>query len=204
MADQALSGVKVLDLTWYIAGPYCTKLLASSGAEVLKIEKPAEGDPARRIGPFLGDDPHPEKSGLFLYLNTGKRSITLDLKTGAGKGIFKELAREADLVVESFSPGTMARLGLEYETLEKLNPRLVMTSISNFGQNGRYRDYRSAHLVHNAAGGWMYSIGEPHREPLQVGGWVAYYVAGVSAAVATAAALYHQRASRWSSPSWRR
>ena len=193
MLEQALSGVKVLDLTWYIAGPYCTKLLADHGADVLKIERPGEGDPARRIGPFLDDEPHSEKSGLFLYLNTSKRSITLNLKTRAGVKLFKELAREADVMVENYSPGTMARLGLGYEALEKLNPKLVMTSLSNFGQTGPYRDYKSAHLVHNAMGGWMYSIGEPHREPLQVGGWFAHYVAGVCAAVATAGALYHQR-----------
>ncbi len=88
MPEQALSGVKVLDLTWYIAGPYCTKLLSDYGADVLKVEKPGEGDPARRIGPFFGDDPHPEKSGLFLYLNTGKKGITLNLKTAAGVRLF--------------------------------------------------------------------------------------------------------------------
>ena len=192
MADRALSGVKVLDLTWYIAGPYCTKLLADHGADVLKVERPDGGDPARRIGPFLGDDPDPEKSGLFLYLNTSKRGITLNLKTEAGKKLFKELASEADAVVESFSPGVMDRLGLGYETLEKLNPKLVMASISSYGQTGPYRDYKAGHLIQNAMGGWMYSIGEPAREPVQVGGWVAHYVAGVSAAAATAGAIYHQ------------
>jgi crotonobetainyl-CoA:carnitine CoA-transferase CaiB-like acyl-CoA transferase len=193
MADQPLSGAKVLDLTWYIAGPYCTKLLADQGADVLKIERPGEGDPARKIGPFLGDDPHPEKSGLFLYLNTSKRSITLNLKTEAGKKVFKELAREADAVVESFRPGAMAELGLDYETLEKLNPKLVMVSISNFGQSGPYRDFKAAHIIEDAMAGWMYLLGEPDREPLQVGGWFTHYAAGLCAAVATTAALYYQR-----------
>ena len=193
MSEQALSDVKVLDLTWYIAGPYCTKLLADYGADVLKVEKPGSGDPARKIGPFLGDDPHAEKSGLFLYLNTSKRSVTLNLKTEAGKKLFKELAREADAVVENFSPGVMARLGLDYETLEKINPRLVMTSISNFGQTGPYRDYKASHLVENALGGWMHFIGEPQREPLQAGGWLTHYVAGLAGAIATGAAIYHQR-----------
>jgi len=193
MSEQALPKMKVLDLTWYIAGPYCTKLLADQGADVVKIEKPGEGDPARSIGPFLEDEPGPDRSGLFLYLNTSKRSVTLNLKTAAGVRLFKELAREADAVVENFSPGTMARLGLDYETLEKINPRLVMTSISNFGQTGPYRDYKAAHIVEDATGGWMYFVGELDREPLQLGGWLTHYVAGLSAAVATAAALYHQR-----------
>ena len=195
MPQQALSNVKVLDLTWYIAGPYCTKLLADYGADVLKVEKPGEGDPARRIGPFFGNDPHPEKSGLFLYLNTSKKGITLNLKTVAGVRLFKELVREADVLVESYSPGTMARLGIDYETLEKINPRLVMTSISNFGQTGPYRDYKAAHITEDAMGGWMHFVGEPDREGLQVGGWVTHFVAGFGAAVATAAALYHQRES---------
>ena len=89
---QPLSDVKVLDLTWYIAGPYCTKLLADYGADVIKVEKPGEGDPARRLGPFLNDEPHPEKSGLFFYLNTNKRGITLNLKSETGKRIFKEIS----------------------------------------------------------------------------------------------------------------
>lgn len=107
MAEQALADVKVLDLTWYIAGPYCTKLLADYGAEVIKIERPGEGDPARCIGPFYHDDSHPEKSGLFLHLNTNKLGITLNLKSNTGKKIFKELVRDADILVENFSPRVM-------------------------------------------------------------------------------------------------
>jgi len=193
MPEQALSDVKVLDLTWYIAGPYCTKLLADYGADVVKIERPGEGDPARRIGPFQGDKPDPERSGLFLYLNTNKKSITLNLKTGAGVRLFKELAREVDVVVESFSPGTMARLGLDHETLEKVNPRLVMTSISNFGQTGPYRDYEATHLTQCALGGWSYQIGEGNREPLQGAGWATHYLAGLFGAIGTAIALYYSR-----------
>jgi crotonobetainyl-CoA:carnitine CoA-transferase CaiB-like acyl-CoA transferase len=99
VAQQALSDVKVLDLTWYIAGPYCTKLLADYGAYVIKVERPGEGDPARKMGPFSGDDPHPEKSGLFLHLNTNKRSITLNLKSEWGNKVIKELVREVDILV---------------------------------------------------------------------------------------------------------
>ena len=100
--EQALSGVKVLDLTHYIAGPYCTKMLADYGAEVIKIEKPGSGDGARMMAPFFEDDPHPEKSGLFLYLNTNKRGITLNLKSEKGKRIFKELVEEPHLNERGF------------------------------------------------------------------------------------------------------
>ena len=141
MPKGALSGYKVLDVTHYIAGPYSTKLLAGYGAEVIKVEKPGTGDGARRLGSFVGDDPHIEKSELFLFLNTGKKSITLNLKTPIGVDIFKRLVKEADVVVENFEPPVMPSLGLGYDTLSEVNPRLVMTSISNFGQSGPYRDY---------------------------------------------------------------
>jgi len=110
----ALEGVKVVDLSHHIAGPYCTKLLADYGAEVVKIERPDGGDPARRMSPFFHDDPHPEKSGLFLHLNTNKKSITLNLKTELGKKIIKDLVRDADIVVENFHPRVMPSLGLDY------------------------------------------------------------------------------------------
>jgi len=195
MLEQAFSEVKVLDLTWYIAGPYCTKLLADYGADVLKIERPGRGDPGRSIGPFLGDDPDPEKSGLFLYLNTNKKGVTLNLKTEAGVKLFKELASEADVLVESFSPGTMTRLGLDYEALEKVNPRLIMTSISNFGQSGPYRDFKATHLTQCALAGWSYQVGEGNREPLQAAGWASHYVAGLFGAIGTAIALYYSMAT---------
>ncbi|GAJ02347.1 unnamed protein product [marine sediment metagenome] len=101
----------------------------------------------RHIGPFLNDEPGLERSGLFLYLNSNKKGITLNLKSRMGVKIFKELVKGADVVVESFSPGVMERLGLDYSTLERINPRLVMTSISNFGQTGPYRDYKSPHII---------------------------------------------------------
>ena len=99
MPDQALSDVKVLDLTWHIAGPYCTKLLADYGADVIKIERPGDGDPARRMGPFFQDTPHYEKSGLFFHLNINKRGITLNLKTETGVDIFKKMVKDVDIVV---------------------------------------------------------------------------------------------------------
>ncbi|MBI4299838.1 MAG: CoA transferase, partial [Chloroflexi bacterium] len=141
MTEQALAGLKVIDLTHCIAGPYCTKLLADFGAEVIKVEPPGTGDPARQEGPFLRDIPNPETSGLFLYLNTNKKSITLDLKTGTGVLLFKQLVRQAHVVVESFSPRVMPSLGLDYAALKDVKPDLIMTSVSNFGQTGPYRDY---------------------------------------------------------------
>ena len=193
MPDSALGDVKVLDLTNLVAGPYCTKLLADYGAEVIKVERPGIGDGARRLGPFPGDLPHREKSGLFLHLNTNKRSITLDLNTEAGRAIIRELVKESDIIVESFRPGTMARWGLDHETLRSINPSLVMTSISNFGQTGPYRDFRMAEVMVYGMGGEMYSTGIAEREPVKLGVNVLLYQAGATASVATMGALFTAR-----------
>ena len=190
MSEQALSDVKVLDLTWHIAGPYCTKLLADYGAEVIKVEKPGEGEPTRRMGPFFKDDPHPEKSGLFLHLNTNKKGITLNMKSAKGKKILKELVKDVDILVESFRPHVMPSLGLDYETLEQINPKLLMTSISSFGQTGPYRDFKASEIVEYAMGGEMYSTGTAGREPLKLGGNVTQYQAGTVAAVSTMGGLF--------------
>jgi CoA:oxalate CoA-transferase len=189
MGDLALSGVKVLDFSWYIAGPYCTKLLADYGADVIKVEKPSEGDPARKMGPFFKDDPDKEKSGLFLHLNTNKKGITLNLKSIEGKKIVRELVRKMDIVVENFSPRVMPGLKLDYKVLKRFNPNLVMTSVSNFGQRGPYRDFRASEIVEYAMGGEMYSTGIKDKEPLKLGGNVAQYLAGNVAAVATLGAF---------------
>ncbi len=193
MSEQTLSDVKVLDLTWYIAGPYCTKMFADFGADVLKIERYPDGDPARKIGPFLGDDPHPEKSLLFSHLNLNKRGITLDLNAADGGKTFKALIKDADILVESFSPGVMQRLGLDYQTLKEINPTLIMTSISNFGQTGPYRDFKASELVLSGIGHDMYSSGIPGRHPLKLGGNCLQYQAGHMAAAATLAAYWLRR-----------
>lgn len=182
-----------LDLTHHIAGPYCTKLLAGLGADVLKVERPDGGDIARRLGPFPGDVPHPEKSGMFLYLNTGKKSITLNLKSEWGRMIIKELVKDVDLVVENFRPGVMASLGLDYLTLERINPRLIMTSISNFGQTGPYRDFKGSDLIVYALSILMYTTGYYEREPLKHGLTQAAYLGGGTAAAGTSIALHCQR-----------
>ena len=193
MKPQALSGVKVLDLTHYVAGPFCTKLLADYGAEVLKIERPGHGDEARRMAPFLGDEPDPEKSGLFLFLNTNKRSITLNLKTEMGVRIFEELVKEADVLVENFSPRVMPSLGLDYHSLENVNPSLVMTSISNFGQTGPYRDYKATEIVNIAMSGHMSMLGECERPPVKSAGSQAQFHAGLTGAIATLPALLYAK-----------
>ena len=188
--DGALSDLRVLDFTHYIAGPYATKLLADYGADVLKVERPEIGDGARRMGPFPGDAPHPEKSGTFLHLNTNKRSITLNLKSSEAQGIVKRLVRDFDVVVESFSPGRMAAFGLDYAILRSINPQIVMTSISNFGQTGPYRDFKASDLIIYGMGGEMYSTGLEDREPLKLGENVVLYQAGAIAATATMGAVF--------------
>ena len=178
----ALDGLRVLDLTQAISGPFGTKHLADYGADVIKVERPGVGDVARRSPPFFHDDPHPEKSGLFLYLNTNKRGVTLNLKEAAGVTILREMVRHADLVVESFRPGTMERLGLGYDALSEINPALGMISVSNFGQTGPYRDYELTDLVNFALTGPMYQTGAPGREPLSFAEHTTLAFAGLAVA----------------------
>ena len=188
----ALDGIKILDLTHHIAGPYCTKLLADFGAQVTKVERPGSGDPARSMGPFAGDDLHPDKGLPFLYLNTNKRSITLDLKSATGQKILRQLADESDVIVENFRPRTLPTLGLRYETLSETNPSLVMVSISNFGQTGPYRDFEATDLVEYALSGIQYIFGDNGREPLKHGYNQAQFKAGTDAASAALIALYYR------------
>ncbi len=190
MQTGALADLRILDFTHYIVGPYATKLLADYGADVLKVERPDGGDGARRIGPFPGDVPHPEKSGMFLHLNTNKRSITLNLKSPDGQRIVKQLVEKVDVVVESFRPGQMAAFGLDYDILRSVNPQIVMTSISNFGQTGPYRDFKASDIIIYGMGGEMYSTGLEDREPLKIGENVVFYQAGAIAATATMGAVF--------------
>ena len=190
MPESALEGISVLDLTHHVAGPYCTKLLADFGAEVLKVERPLTGDPARRMAPFHHDEPDPEKSLLFSYLNTSKQGITLDLKSKAGHGIVLRLVKDADILVENFSPRVMPSLGLSYEALRTINPGLVVLSISNFGQTGPYRDFLATDLVEYALGGLSYIFGSNDRRPLKHALRQAQFKAGTNAASAALIGVY--------------
>ena len=178
-----LEGIRTLDLTRNVAGPFATKLLADYGADVLKVE-PTDGDPSRRFGPFHGDDPHPEKSALFLHLNTNKRSITLDPSTRKGGELARRLAAEADVVVEDFPPGTAEAWGFGWETLSQGRSDLVMASITPFGQSGPYRDYRGSEITLQAIGGPLLITGHAEKEPLKLGGHTAHYHAGAAATLA--------------------
>ncbi len=193
-AERPLGGLTVLDLTQQVAGPFATRLLAAYGADVIKIERPGSGDPARGAGPFPGYEPHPERSGRFLYLNTGKQSVTLNLKTRAGRALLLELVEQADALVENFAPRVLPALGLDWPALHDANPALVMVSIANYGQSGPYRDFAGTNLTLFAAGGQMALTGEPDREPLVNGGTQALLQAGLHGFSATLAAVYGARA----------
>ena len=182
MSEGALEGLRILDLTQGVAGPYCTKLLSDYGADVLKIERPEGGDPARRAGPFPDDEPHPERSGLFLDLNTGKRSLTLNLKTESGQRILRRLAADSDAVVENFRPGALARLGLSEEQLAELNPAAALVSISNFGQHGPYRDFEADDMLLYAMGGGLAITAYPGREPSRPWLYAPLFLAGAMSA----------------------
>lgn len=188
----ALEGVSVLDLTHCIAGPYCTRLLAGFGADVLKVEPPG-GERGRRMAPFFRDEPGPDTSLPFAYLNSGKRSLTLNLKSEEGRNILWPLLSETDILVENFAPRVMPSLGLDYPALKEIAPHLVMVSISNFGQTGPYRDYKASDIVEYAMGGLMYIFGAYDREPLKHAFNQAQFKAGTDAASAALMALYHQR-----------
>lgn len=188
--DRALGGRRVLELADE-SGVYCGKLLADMGADVIKIEKPG-GDDARKIPPYWGSDPDPERSLFFLYMNTSKRGITLDLATGEGQAVFRRLAARADVIVETLPPGSLDDLGLGYETLQAENPGLVLTSITGFGQTGPHRDFKSSDLVASALGGAMAVIGEADDPPVRLAGSQAHIMASSYAAVSSVIALLHR------------
>jgi benzylsuccinate CoA-transferase BbsE subunit len=188
-AEGMLSPYRALDLTDE-KGLFCGKLLGDLGADVIKIEKPG-GDPARNIGPFYHDEPDPEKSLFWFAFNTSKRGITLDIETADGQEIFKKLVKSADFVIESFPPGYMDKLGLGYKDLEKLNPGIIMVSITPFGQTGPYKDYKAPDIVAWAMGGEMYVSGDADRPPVRISHHSHSYLhAGSEAAIAATAVLY--------------
>ena len=190
--DLPLSGFTVLEVGEGVSAPYCGKLLADYGADVIKVER-LEGDPARRHGPFPDGPagaglPHPEKSALFLYLNTNKKSITLDFSTASGARLLHRLAEEVDVLVENQPPGRLEELGLSCRELASVNPRLLMISVKPFGE-GPYGRWKATNLTSFASGGQMYLTGDPDREPLLNAGYQAEYQAGLNAFGATLVAL---------------
>jgi crotonobetainyl-CoA:carnitine CoA-transferase CaiB-like acyl-CoA transferase len=162
-----LSGITVLDLTHVLAGPFCTQIMGDLGAEVIKIERPGVGDQTRRMPPhFIGKK---KQSAYFLAINRNKKSLTLDLKSPEGKKIFYELTKKADVVINNFTPGTMEKLGLGYETLKKINPGIVWASITGYGLTGPYRDRPTYDIIVQAVGGLMSYTGEPDGPPVRSG-----------------------------------
>jgi len=191
-AESMLSPYRVLDLTDE-KGLLCGKLLGDLGADVIKIERPG-GDPARNLGPFYHDEADPEKSLFWFAYNTNKRGITLDIETSDGRELFKRLVKSADFIIESLPPGHMDELGLGYSALEKLNPGVIMVSITPFGQTGPYRDYKAPDIVAWAMAGRMYSVGPADRPPLRISHHSQTYLqAGLEAAMAAMMALYYRQ-----------
>src|SRR6267154_5388189 len=183
--QQPLRGVRVLDLTRVLAGPFCTMNLADLGAEVIKIEVPGRGDDSRSFSPTmpLGD------SGYFYSVNRGKRSVTLDLRTDDGGAIFLELAAKSDVVVENFSPGTMDRFKIGYERLKAVNPKIILCSISGFGQSGPMASAPAYDIVAQALGGTMSITGQPGGEPTRCGVSIGDLAAALYGVIAILAAL---------------
>src|ERR1700756_1823381 len=183
----ALAGVRVLDLSG-LAGQYCGKQFADLGADVILVE-PVGGSPVRREGPFLGDRAHVEFSLQFAYFNAGKRGIAVDLDRPGGQHIVRQLAGDADLIIESEKPGVMERRGLSFASLVASNPNLVMTSVTPFGQTGPYANYEAEDIVALALGGLLYLGGYPDTPPIAPYGNQAYLAAAQFAAVASMMAL---------------
>jgi benzylsuccinate CoA-transferase BbsE subunit len=189
--DRPLDNLRVLDLTDE-KGHLCGKFLADLGAEVIKIEPP-EGDPVRQKGPFFHDVPDKEKSLPWYGCNSGKKGITLNLVNPKGQQIFKKLVNKADLIIESYSPGYLASLNLDFTKLQVVNPRVVLTSITPFGQTGPYANYVATDLTLVAMSGFMYTCGDANRPPVRIGIEQAFTAAGVQAASASLVALFHSQ-----------
>jgi len=183
-----LDGIRVLDLSRVLTGPYCSLLLADLGAEVIKIEMPGRGDDTRAWGPpFVGGE-----SAYFLSVNRNKKSVTVNLKTQPGRDVVMDLAKRSDVFMENFAPGVVQRLGLDYAAVSAVNPRIVYCSISGFGQHGPYRDLPAYDIILQGMGGLQGITGEPGQAPVRIGVAVADIAGGMFAAYAIAAALVHR------------
>ncbi len=180
--NGALAGLRILDLTRVLAGPFCTMMLADMGAEVIKIEEPTKGDDSRSFAPFKNGE-----SSYYMNLNRNKNGVTLNLKKG--KDIFFELVKTADVVVENYRPGTMEKLGIGYDTLKEINPRIIVGSISGFGQYGPYSQRPGYDIIGQAMGGLMSTTGWPGGEPTRTGTAICDVLGGLSCAIGILAAV---------------
>lgn len=184
---KPLVGVKVLDLSRVLAGPYCSMMLADFGANVIKIEPPGEGDDSRAFGPFVG-----KESAYFMSLNRNKRSMTLNFKLEKDIALFKEMVKECDVVLENYRPGTMEKFGIGYEILKEINPRIVYAACSGFGHTGPYTLKPAYDIVVQAMGGIMSITGPEGGEPTRVGASVGDVTAGMFTAYGIMLAMYHR------------
>lgn len=184
---KPLKGIRVLDFTRVLAGPYCAMMLCDMGAEVIKVERPRTGDDARFFGPFIKGE-----SGYYMSLNRGKKSITLNLKHEEGKKIVRRLIKKVDVILENFRPGTMDKLGFGYEDVKKINPRVIYASTSGYGQTGPISRMAGYDIVAQAVGGIMSITGSPDAPPTRVGTSIADILAGMFTAYGIMIALYNR------------
>jgi CoA:oxalate CoA-transferase len=173
-----LSGIRTLDLSLIMAGPYCTLILGDLGAEVIKIERPGEGEGARGVPPYFFEG----ESAYFIAMNRNKKSMTLDLKSERGKEIFYELAKKSDVVIDNFRPGVVKKLGVDFDTLKEMNPRIICCSISGYGETGPFKDRPAFDLIIQARGGIMSYTGEPGRMSVRMGAPMGDLAGGLFAA----------------------
>ncbi|MDK2917996.1 MAG: CoA:oxalate CoA-transferase [Candidatus Petromonas sp.] len=185
--EQALEGIKVLDLTRVLAGPYCTMILADLGAEVIKIEIPGKGDDSRQFGPYVNGE-----SAYFMSINRNKKSMTLNLKKQEAKDLFLEMVKKADVIVENYRPGTMEKLGLGYDKLKEVNPKLIYAAASGFGHSGPYSKRPAYDAIVQAMGGIMSITGQKGGKPTRVGPSIGDITAGLFTTIGILAALNYR------------
>lgn len=187
MIKGALEGLKIIDLTRVLAGPFSTMMLADMGAQVIKVEEPGKGDDSRFLGPFVNGE-----SAYYMNLNRNKKGITLNLKSPRGKELFRRLVGMSDIVVENFRPGTMEKLGLGYEDLKKIHPRIIYAAVSGFGQYGPYKDRPGYDIIGQAMGGLMSTTGWPGQPPTRTGTAMGDVLGGLSLAVGMLSAIRYR------------
>lgn len=192
MTDQALSGVRVLDLSRVLAGPWATQMLGDLGADIVKIERPGEGDDTRKWGPPWFGDREDQRPAYYLSANRNKRSVTIDIACEAGQALIRRLAEDSDIVVENFKLGGLAKFGLDYASLKSINPRLIYCSITGFGQDGPDAQQPGYDLMIQAKSGFMSITGEADGPPLRMGVAMVDLTTGMNAAAAILAALYQR------------